>query len=394
MSSVLIVAGENSGDQHGAALVEAFDRLAPGVTFFGVGGAHLQRAGVRLCVTLQDLAVMGIFEIVSHLPRIKRIYDRLKAEIRNQNPAAAVLIDSPDFNLRLARFLKKRKIPVLYYISPTVWAWRKRRLKLIRRTVAKMLLIFPFEESLYAEHGIPATFVGHPLLERIDTSRTRAEIEQKYGFDPRRPLVALLPGSREMEIKHHMPVVVAAARSLAEQNGAQFALLLAEGLPASAVRRYIPKEIEGTIRILDSDYFDALAASDLALSACGTANLEAALLETPLVAFYRISPLTYALGKPFVKINRYSIVNILAESDVAPELIQTQFTPENLTREAQQLLNSAARRDAMRSRFREIRQTLGGGPASRKAAQELKSILAASQEEKPAPGRPHTAYQV
>jgi len=306
---VLIIAGENSGDKHGASLVQAFREIDPSVEFFGVGGARMREAGVRLINTVEDLAVVGIFEILSQLPRIRHVFTRIKREARSQKPQAAILIDSPDFNLRLARFLKKQRIPVLYYIGPTVWAWRKNRLKTIRKTVDKMMLIFPFEQPLYHEHGIASVFVGHPLPEQIGATAPREEVFHRYGFDPDRPLLVLLPGSRRSEIRYHMPTLMATAVQLRAESRAHFALLLAENLDAETVRKFIPRELEQDIRVLDNpkDYHDVLAAGDLALSACGTANLEAALLETPVLAFYRISPLTYTLGKPFVKVDRYSI---------------------------------------------------------------------------------------
>jgi len=374
---VLIIAGENSGDKHGASLVQAFREIDPSVEFFGVGGARMREAGVRLINTVEDLAVVGIFEILSQLPRIRHVFTRIKREARSQKPQAAILIDSPDFNLRLARFLKKQRIPVLYYIGPTVWAWRKNRLKTIRKTVDKMMLIFPFEQPLYHEHGIASVFVGHPLPEQIGATAPREEVFHRYGFDPDRPLLVLLPGSRRSEIRYHMPTLMDTAVQLRAESRAHFALLLAENLDAETVRKFIPRELEQDIRVLDNtkDYHDVLAAGDLALSACGTANLEAALLETPVLAFYRISPLTYTLGKPFVKVDRYSIVNILAGRDVVPELIQRDFTPESLTREALRLLDSGTEREAMVREFRAIRESLGKSRASLRAAEELKILL-------------------
>jgi len=374
---VLIIAGENSGDKHGASLVQAFREIDPSVEFFGVGGARMREAGVRLINTVEDLAVVGIFEILSQLPRIRHVFTRIKREARSQKPQAAILIDSPDFNLRLARFLKKQRIPVLYYIGPTVWAWRKNRLKTIRKTVDKMMLIFPFEQSLYHEHGIASVFVGHPLPEQIGATAPREEVFHRHGFDPGRPLLVLLPGSRRSEIRYHMPTLMATAVQLRAESRAHFALLLAENLDAETVRKFIPKELERDIRVIEDskDYHDVLAAGDLALSACGTANLEAALLETPVLAFYRISPLTYTLGKPFVKVDRYSIVNILAGREVVPELIQRNFTPESLTREALRLLDSGSEREAMVREFRAIRESLGKSRASLRAAEELRTLL-------------------
>ena len=207
MDSILIVAGENSGEKYGADLVHQFKKLHPSLSFFGIGGKHMEKEGVRLLFPVEKLAVFGVFEIISHLPRIKKIFNRIIREIKHQKPSAAVLIDSPDFNLRLAKKIKKLSIPILYYISPTVWAWRKGRMKTIKKTVDKMMLIFPFEEKIYREYGIPAVYVGHPLKDRIRTSLAKNEFLEKHGLDPHKKLISLLPGSRRSELKYHMPVL-------------------------------------------------------------------------------------------------------------------------------------------------------------------------------------------
>jgi lipid-A-disaccharide synthase len=375
MNSFLIVAGENSGERHGADLVEQYRRLDSDAVFFGIGGERMQAAGVQLTAHVRDLSLTGIFEILSQLPRIKRIYRRLQSEVRERQPQAAVLIDAPDFNLRLARFLKNRGVPVLYYISPTVWAWRRGRLKTIRRSIDRMLLIFPFERDLYARHKIPAVFVGHPLMREIGTVTAKSQILDELGLDPRRPLIALLPGSREIEIRHHLPTLAAAVHSISADRPVQFVLLKAGNLDRAVLDRFIPARDKHLIRILDGNHHDVLAASDLALSSCGTANLEAALLETPLVAFYRVSPLTYILARPFMRIARYSIVNILAGEDVVPELIQGNFTPDELTHEALSLLDDERRRTAMIGKFRGIKESLGRSDAALGAALELDSLV-------------------
>lgn len=376
---LLVIAGEKSGEKHGAALIEAYKKIDPNAHFFGVGGSHMEKSGVRLISRIEDLAVMGIFEIFSQLPRIRRIFERIKSEVRNNPPQAAVLIDSPDFNLRMARHLKKQGIPILYYISPTVWAWRKSRLKTIRRTVNRMLLIFPFEKILYDEHHIPASYVGNPILENFPSPPERDSVFRRLRLDPGQALVALLPGSREIEIRHHMPTLMKAVRQIAARSKVQFVLLRAENLDQTKLERYVPEDLKDVICASGTDYLNLLAVSDVALSACGTANLEAALLETPLVAFYRISPFTYILGKPFVKIRRYSIVNILAGKDVIPELIQKDFSAEKLAQETLQLLGSRDLQQNMIREFRSIRAVLGEQPASQEAARELASLLSSSQ---------------
>jgi lipid-A-disaccharide synthase len=323
---------------------------------------------------MESLAVMGLVEVIADLPRIRGIFRRILAEAETRRPAAALLIDSPDFNLRLARKLRKAGIPVLYYISPTVWAWRKGRLRTIKAAVRKMLLIFPFESKIYEQAGIPHAFVGHPLLERVRTNFGREEFFSKYGFDLARPLITLLPGSRRGEIVRHMSVIRETAARLENERRAQFVLLQAEDLDPG----FLPGLLGGpgpAIRLLNRDGYEAIAASDIVLSACGTANLEAALLGAPLIAFYRISPLTYTLGRPFVRIRDYSIVNILAGRRVVPELIQKNMTAAALSGEAVRLLDDPGAQQAMKDAFALLRSSLGTERASENAARELAALL-------------------
>jgi lipid-A-disaccharide synthase len=374
MDSILIVAGENSGEKYGAGLVHQFRKLHPSFSFFGIGGKHMEREGVRLLFSVEELAVVGVFEIISHLPRIKKIFDKIKKEIIDQKPQAAVLIDSPDFNLRLAKKLKKLSIPVLYYISPTVWVWRKGRLRTIKKTVDKMMLIFPFEEKIYEDYGIPAVFVGHPLQDRIRTSLTKNEFLKKYGLNPHKKLIAILPGSRRSELKYHIPILAEAMERIRNEWDTQFVLLLAENLEKNYLLSLIPSWFKG-LEILEENHYEAIVSSDLVLSACGTANLEAALLETPLISFYRLSPLTYFFGHWLAAIKNFSIVNILAGEKIIPELIQQDFTAQNILEETKKILTSEEKRSEMMAQFRKIKKRLGEKTASRNAAQELEKLM-------------------
>jgi len=380
MTSLFIVAGESSGDRHGARLVREFKAKNPSCAFFGVGGPRLAEAGVEILVPMEELAVMGIFEVFSRLFRLGRIFHRLRRAAADRRPRAAVLIDSPDFNLRLAKRLKKLGIPVLYYISPTVWAWRTGRLKTIRKHVAKMLLIFPFEQDIYRRADIPAVYVGHPLMESVRSNLTRAEFFMKYGLDPRRKLITLLPGSRKGEVKRHLPVLAKTLPLLRESYQAQLVLVAAEGLSRNFLEGFLPGPSDD-LRVLAQDGYEAMAASDLVLSACGTANLETALLGVPFVAFYRISPLTYFLGKRLVRISRYSIVNILAGRPVVAELIQRRLTPENLLQEARAILDSPGNQARLKGEFQKLHGLLGNEKASVRAARELEKLLAVSPGE-------------
>ncbi len=374
MDSILIIAGENSGEKYGADLVHQFKKLHPAFTFFGIGGKQMAAEGVESLFSIDDLGVVGGFEVLSHLPRIKKIFNRIKNEVKRRQPVASVLIDSPDFNLRLAKKLKKQSIPVLYYISPTVWAWRRGRLKTIKKTIEKMMLIFPFEEKIYKESKIPAVFVGHPLKEKIRTTLSRQQLLEKYGLDSQKKLIALLPGSRRSELKNHMPVLAEAIALIKNEWDAHFFLLQAEGLDKNLILDFL-RLFPDDLIVFTENHYEAISASDIVLSACGTANLEAALLETPLLAFYRISPLTYSFGRWLAKIDNFSIVNILAGTRVIPELIQRDFTPDNIFQESKRILESEEIRSEMISHFRRIKKILGEKAASQNAAKELQKII-------------------
>lgn len=372
--SILIIAGEKSGENYGADVVRRFHEHHPEIGFFGVGGTKMAAAGVDILVPMEALAVVGLFEVVSHLPRIRRIFNRIRREIEIRRPAAAILIDSPDFNLRLAKKLHRLGIPVLYYIGPTVWAWRWGRLKIIKKYVRHVCLIFPFEEEIYRNAGVSARFVGHPLLDRVRTSFGREEFFARSGLDPKKKLIVVLPGSRRSEIRFHMPVLAEALDPIRREVSPQFVFVLAEDLSADSLRPWLSSDAPD-IKILRQNAYEAIASADLVVSACGTANLETALLETPLIAFYRLSPLTYGVGVKFVKIKDYSIVNILAGERIVPELIQRNFTAERLVREIGRVLGSEEIRDGMKTRFRRIKSELGRESAPANVARKLEEFV-------------------
>ncbi|MFC2163466.1 lipid-A-disaccharide synthase [Acidobacteriota bacterium] len=374
MGPILVVAGENSGDKHGAGLIHQFKKKNPTASFFGIGGEMMKAEGVELIYSVKDLSVMGAFELISHLSRLKKIFTHIKNEAKKRNPSAAILIDSPDFNLRLAKVLKKQSTPVLYYISPTVWAWRKGRLKTIQRYVNQMMLIFPFEEALYKENSVEAIYVGHPLLERMEIALSKEDFCNKLNINKDEPIVCLMPGSRNSEIKYHMPILTAAIEKLAQEMRATYVLLLAESVDQGLINQHI-KSCQERIHVLKEDRYECMAYSDLILSSCGTANLEAALVETPFISFYRISPWTYNLGLPFIKTRTYSIVNILAGKKIVPELIQKQFTPEKLFRDALKILSSDQIRTEMIDQFKKIKDILGTKRASENASAELEKLI-------------------
>ena len=374
MTKIFISAGETSGEKYGAALIREFKRLNPQAKFFGLGGEKMLAAGLEPLASLRELNLIGVFEIISHFPRILKLYSWLKKEITRRQPQAAVLIDSPDFHLRLGRFLRRKGVPVLYYVSPTVWAWRKNRLKTIKKSVTKMLLIFPFEQKIYEEAKIPAAYIGHPLQEEIKLSLSREEFLRKYNLDHRKKIIALLPGSRPSELKNHLPQLTETLHLLRSSLPVEFLLCQSENLTSSEIDRYLPYPFP-ELKILKEDKYEAMAYSDLILASCGISNLEAALLEKPLIAFYRISPFTYYLGKKFVYVKNYSIVNILLEQRVIPELIQHNFTAENLFLLSQEILENQERREQMIRSFQKMKEILGNYPTSSLAAQELINLL-------------------
>lgn len=370
---VLIIAGETSSDKYGARLVRTVKKHYPSSAFFGIGGKHMEEERVDLLYTVQDISLVG-FEIAFRLFRLLGIFKRLDRETILRKPAAAILIDSPDFNLRLAKKLKKRSVPVLYFIGPTVWAWREGRLKTIKKNVTKMLLIFPFEENLYRSHQIPASYVGHPLKEMIALSLSREELFDRFGLDPNRKLITLLPGSRRGELKFHMPILLQAVKRLGKETNAQFLLLQAENLDDHVYSEHLSSFPEA-LRVVKDYKYEAMASSDLVLAACGTANLEAVLLEVPFVSFYKIWPFYYTAGVRFVKIKNYSIANILAGKHIVPELIQKKFTVENLVQEVRKILDSEQERKDMIQHFKDIKKNLGDVSAFQNVADELGTFI-------------------
>jgi len=374
MASVLIIAGENSGDRYGAELVKEVKKKYPQMDFFGIGGSQMEHEGVQLLFSVQDLSLVGFVEVLSHIPRIKKIFNSITNEVKKRKPSAAVLIDSPDFNLRLAKKMKTLSIPVLYYISPTVWVWRKWRLRKIRKFVKKMMLIFPFEEEIYRSQNIPAVYVGHPLVNNVEVSLPREDFFRKHGINPEKTIVCVLPGSRSTEIRYHMPVLIKAMENINKKYNVQFILNLAKNLDEDLVIKHIPQSMNN-IMALSEDMYAAMAYSDIALSSCGTVNLELALLETPFIAFYRLSSITYNLGIHLMKLKNYSIVNILADAEFVPELIQKNFTPENIFKETQIILESQDKREKMIHEFKKIKSLLGDKSASQNVAIELAKLL-------------------
>ena len=357
---VLISAGEASGDLYAAGLVEALRRRNPDLEFFGCAGPRMQQAGVRALVDSRSLAVVGLAEVVTHIPRIYGEFRKLKAAAAAEKPELAILTDSPDFHLRLARQLKKSKIPVIYLVAPQVWAWRKGRLPLMRRTIDRLLCIFPFEPDFFGPTGIDAVYIGHPLTRLVKPSAGREELRRRFGVPTGVPLVALLPGSRQGEAARHLPVLLETVQKIrSAQDQARFILAVPGGTvpPEATFRERISQQ---SIQLLEGQTWDVLACADLALAASGTVTIEASLLGTPLIAFYRVSKLTWWMGRRLVNVPFYSMVNLVAGRRIVPELIQAEMTAASLAREALRLLGDEAARDNMRRELGVVAQKLSG----------------------------------
>lgn len=343
---IFLSAGEASGEHYAAQLIPAIRRLAPQADFFGLGGQRMEALGFRRVVRAEDVAVMGITEIIRHIPRIYGEYRKLKASIAADRPDAAILIDFPDVNLSLARTLYRLGIPVVYFVSPQLWAWKKYRIRRVQRYVDRMLVIFPFEETFYRQHGVEATFVGHPLAEVPLPSISRNEFAAQYGLNPSKQWVGLLPGSRFKEIRLNLPEMIEAAQKLGES--CDFLLPLAPTLTpeqVSHVADMLPKSAPRVTPVKDARA--TLQHARASVVASGTATVEAALIGNPFLAVYRVSNLTYAVAKRVVKVPHVAMVNLIAGREVVPELIQSDFTAQNVVSHLRNLLHDEDLRTQM-----------------------------------------------
>jgi lipid-A-disaccharide synthase len=375
----LLSAGEASGDTYGAQLIDALKQLAPDAAFFGMGGEKMQAAGCELLVHAKDVAVVGLVEVVTHLPHIRRQFKRIVAEAVRRRPAAAVLIDFPEFNLRLARELHRLGIPVFYFVSPQIWAWRSGRVKQVQKYVRKMIVIFPFEQEFYRKYGVDVTYVGHPLAHAAEPAVSRQDFAARHGLDAGKQWIALLPGSRKKEVRLNLPGILAGVRWLADDGNYEFVLPVASTLSQEWIRSHAYGAEENLAVRLTSDSRLTLKYSRAAVVASGTATVEAALAGTPFVVVYRVAPLTWLLGRRLVNLNTFAMPNLIAGRRIVPELIQTDFTASNVARAMRTIIPDGAARTQMLSDLREVRDRLrdsshAEAPAVR-AAQEILSLL-------------------
>jgi lipid-A-disaccharide synthase len=371
---ILISAGEASGEMYGAQLVEALRRRDPSLTFFGAGGERMRSAGCEIVVDAKDLAVVGITEILSHLPKILGLYRKLIRAADEKRPALAIVIDAPAFNWRVARQLRKRGIPVVYYVCPQFWAWRQGRVKLLRRYINQALVIFPFEENFYRVHGVNATFVGHPLADSPTPEISRMHYAAQQALDHVKPWITLMPGSRRKEVGMNLPTILEAAAKLGQDY--EFLLPVARTLDPSFL-----KELIGNRDIhLVPEALPALYHSRAGIVASGTATVEAALMGTPFVMVYRVSALTYMLGKPRVKVAHFAMVNLIAGERLVPELVQDDFTAVSVVAELRKLLPDGEPRTRMLQGLAAVKAKLkkpdqDGGHASERAADVILGML-------------------
>jgi lipid-A-disaccharide synthase len=382
----LLSAGEASGDTYGAQLAHALGKLAPNATFFGMGGDKMRAAGCELLIDAKDVAVVGLVEVVRHLPDIRQRFKHLVVEAERRKPAAAVLIDFPDFNLRLARELHRLGIPVFYFVSPQIWAWRTGRVKQVQKYVRKMIVIFPFEQEFYRRHGVEVSYVGHPLAYEPPPQVSREEFAAQHRVDPQKQWIALLPGSRRKEVRLNLLPMLQAAALLQKQGDFEFILPVASTLDPQwlagqwTTYRLQPQAAAGEAESFSSIHLTTNARATLmharaAVVASGTATVEAALSGTPFVVVYRLAPLTWILGRRLVKLDTFAMPNLIAGEKIVPELIQKDFTAENVVRALEAIIADGPARKKMLDALKMVQDRLcdraDAEPPALKAAREV-----------------------
>ncbi len=371
----MIIAGEPSGDLHGGRLVNELKRLRPDLEVYGIGGDRMQEAGMELAYHVRDFSVMGFAEVLGHLPLIRQAMKRLESLLFERRPDMVVLIDYPGFNLRFGAKAKRAGINVVYFISPQVWAWGRGRVRRIRRMVDRMLCILPFEEEFYRKHGVPAIYLGNPLLDLAKPTLTKDAFRRQLGLSASQPLVGLLPGSRRQEVEKILPPMLGACRLLVEkQPSVQFAVNLAPGFPPESVAAMI-KSTGLNVAMSAGQSYELMAHSDLVLAASGTATLECGIIGTPMIIIYKTSWISYLLGRMLVKVPYIGLVNLVAGKKVAPEFIQHEARPGAIFLMAQMLLAQGRPRQAVKEELSKIPGLLGEPGAARRAAGEILGLM-------------------
>jgi lipid-A-disaccharide synthase len=372
---ILIIAGEASGDLHGSSLVRETLLLDPSLHFFGIGGSLMQAEGVEILVDAREMAVVGLVEVATHFPTIYRAFRKMERILKENPPELLILIDYPDFNLRLAAIAKSAGVKVLYYISPQVWAWRVGRVKKIARIVDRMAVVFPFEVPFYEKEGVPVSFVGHPLVDSVHPTMSLEEARDSFGIDPDCRTIGLFPGSRKQEIRKHLPILLESARILKERfPDLQFILPLASSLDRSDVAPYLDSS-GMMVTLVEGRGHDVIQVCDAIISVSGTVTLEVALLGVPLVLIYQVSPLTYLVAKWLIRVDHVGLCNIVADKRVVREMIQYQATPEGIAEEIARILSDSSYAEEIRTGLALVRKRLGSGGCSARVAAIVQEML-------------------
>jgi lipid-A-disaccharide synthase len=355
----MISAGEASGDMYAAGVVSHLASRYPTAEFYGCAGPKLQQAGVKPVIDSASLAVVGLAEVVSHLPRIYGEYRKLIRFAESYRPDAALLTDSPDFHLRVSRHLKRLGVPVFYLVAPQVWAWRPGRVKTIAQLVDKLFCLFPFEETWFRERGVDATYIGHPLVAAVKTRFSRDEFLERHVLPKDTRVLVLLPGSRAGEAQRHVPILLEAVAELRRTHALSVVLATPKGFHSRAVLANFKEPMDAlSIKVIENETWDAIGHADVALAASGTVTVEAAVLGTPMVTFYKVTPLTWWIGRRLVKVPYLSMVNLIAEREIVPELIQYDMNPRRLAGATAELLDNEKRREQMKNDLASLRTAL------------------------------------
>jgi lipid-A-disaccharide synthase len=395
VKKIFIVAGDPSGDLHGANLVSALKEISSQIEIYGLGGERMERAGVKLLDKLTELAIVGFSEAILNIRALRQIYRKTKEFLRKERPDIIVLIDYPGFNLRLAGLAKKLKIPLIYYIGPQIWAWRRQRIKDIAKLVNKMLVIFPFEEEIYRKAGVDVSFVGHPLLDTIQPTKSKEEVCRKYGLDPDSPIIGLMPGSRKQEIERLLSIMLEASRRIAENRKVQFVLPLAGNIPMGYIKERMAEfekdrlnrtklsknqkeeKLPFPILVVRDEDYNIRRTMTLALVASGSATLENACLGIPMVIIYKVSFFSYLLARLLIKIPIIGLANIVAGKMVVPEFIQRKARAEEIAKVACHWLSNPGLMNEIREELKRVREKLGTPGASKRVAKIiLEEVLA------------------
>jgi len=366
---IMMVAGEASGDLHGAGVVRELKKQKPDCEIFGIGGDKMQSEGMRLIYHVRELSVMGFWEVIEHLPLLRSVQKTLQALLKSAHPDVLVLIDYPGFNLRLARFAHGLGIKTLYYISPQVWAWNRGRIRSMKEIVDKMLVVFQFEVDLYRKEGIDVEFVGHPLLEVLTEPAGRKEFCTRYQLDPARPVLGLFPGSRKQELERIFPVMLGAARILYQQAGIQTVVGVSSILEYEFVKSFVRGDFP--VVLVQHGTYDVMKNSTVALVTSGTATLETAYYRTPMIIVYKTSVLTYLFARAFIRIRNIGLANIVAGKKIVPEILQHQATPRRLAEEGLKMLQDEGLRKKMSEELAVVRNNLGSPGASERVARRI-----------------------